>query len=659
MSPQPIKYNNEANMSGRFPPADTITGRLAIFALAARRCRLTAAAVLDLMLVRRLLYFVPVTLTVLYGCSMMLDIISANGIQIVEYVMLGLFAATFTLIALAFWACLIGFLIRLIAKDPVAFVSPIARCKASAASGQTALVMPIYNEDAARVANGIGATLNSLLATGQAANFHFFLLSDTTDAAIAAEEHAAFRRLHRRYRGRIRMTYRRRPLNQGRKAGNIADFGRRWGHRFDHMVVLDADSVMTGRVLVDLVRIMTVNPDAGIVQTLPMAVGQTTLFGRIHQFATHMASETFATGFAFWQMGDGNYFGHNAIIRLKPFVEHCHMPVLSGQAPMGGEILSHDFVEAALMRRAGFGVWVLPDGTGSYEEIPTNLLDHAKRDRRWCQGNLQHLRLLAMPGLTLMSRYHLLMGVAAYTSSVLWLLLIGAGLIAQLQITFSPIDYFQGGPALFPAWPVAKTREFLSLLGLTLFVLLAPRALALCLSLIDRRWQRIGLGSVVASTLLEIIFSTLLAPVLMLFNTLSVTATLAGRSIHWTAQPRHGRGLGLTECVDRLYGHTLLGLIVLAGVAPLVPHAVAWLSPVLTGLVFAIPVCLISSRVGAGQLCQRLGLFLTPSEVAPERVVRQLGAAPAANDGATFGSLPPTTVPALIARRDVPVPGQG
>lgn len=618
-----------------------------------RRLRSGASLFLDNLWVRRLLFLGPVALTVVYGCAMMADILAANGLHGLELVILILFGTTFTLIALAFWACLIGFLIRLLVADPVAFVSPVARRKAARASDRTALVMPIYNEDAERVARGIGATLDSLLATRDAAGFHFFLLSDSTNEAIAAEERAAFRALRRRFGGRIRMTYRRRPRNIGRKAGNIADFGRRWGHRFDHMIVLDADSVMTGPVLVDLVRIMVANPDAGIVQTVPMAVGQTTLFGRIQQFATHQASETFATGFAFWQMRDGNYYGHNAIIRLRPFLEHCHMPVLSGQAPMGGEILSHDFVEAALMRRAGYGVWVLPDGAGSYEEIPTNLLDHAKRDRRWCQGNLQHLRLLTLPGLTWVSRYHLLMGAAAYGSSVLWLLLIGCGLMAQLQTQLSPVTYFHGAPALFPDWPVAKTREFLSLLGLTLFVLLAPKALVLCLSLVNRRWQHIGLGSVIVSTVLEIVFSTLVAPVLMLFNTLSVTATLAGKSIHWSPQPRQGRGLGVGECLDRLYGHTLLGLIVVAGVAPLAPSAVAWLSPVLTGLVFAIPVCLLSSHTAPAELCRRFGLFLAPVEVEPERVVQQL-------DGRADARpyLPAPAATPLLAGPDLPLAGR-
>lgn len=647
-------------MNGRFLPAAPMLAAVwAILPRGARLVRSLGMALLDSLFVRRLLYFGPVCATVVYGTMMMADIVAANGVQPVEAVMLGLFAATFTLIALAFWACLIGFVIRLAAADPAGFASPIARRKASRPSGRTALAMPIYNEDPDRVAAGITATLQSLLATGEAAHFHFFLLSDSTDEAVAAAERAAFRALRRRFQGRIRLTYRRRLRNLGRKAGNIADFGRRWGHRFDHMIVLDADSVMSGPTLVDLVRIMAGNPDAGIVQTVPMAMGQTTLFGRIQQFATHMASETFATGFAFWQLRDGNYFGHNAIIRLRPFLEHCHMPVLSGQAPMGGEILSHDFVEAALMRRAGYGVWVVPDGTGSYEEIPTNLLDHAKRDRRWCQGNLQHLRLLGLPGLTWMSRFHLLMGVAAYGSSVLWLLLILAGLTAQLQVAFSPVDYFQHGPSLFPDWPVAKTREFLSLLGFTLFVLLAPKALVLALSLVDRRWQGIGLGSVVASTLLEILFSTLIAPVLMLFNTLSVTATLAGRSIHWTPQQRHGRGLGLSECLDRLYGHTLVGLLVVAGVAPLVPFAVAWLSPVLTGLVFAIPVCMVSSRVGVGQLCRRIGLFLAPVEAAPERSVLSLVPAEACTlpePGPGLFAGPGT--PPLLGKADVPATGR-
>ena len=231
-----------------------------------------------------------------------------------------------------------------------------------------------------------------------------------------------------------RVFYRRRLDRSERKAGNIAEFVRRWGAQYECMIVLDADSVMTGTALVTLARLMEAHPEIGILQSLPLPVGRETLFARLIQFGARLQSPMLSSGLAFWQLGESNYWGHNAIIRLRPFARYCVLPRLSGRPPLGGEILSHDFVEAAFMRRAGYEVRQVPELEGSWEEVPANVIDYAARDRRWTQGNLQHTRVLAFPGLHPLSRIHLLTGIVSYVSSPMWLaLLLISSLLSAIE----------------------------------------------------------------------------------------------------------------------------------------------------------------------------------------------------------------------------------
>ena len=187
------------------------------------------------------------------------------------------------------------------------------------------------------------------------------------------------------------------------------------------MVVLDADSLMSGETLARLVRLMEAHPEVGVIQTAPRVVRARSLFARVQQFASRLYGPMFAAGMHYWQLGDSPYWGHNAILRVAPFMEHCSLPRLSGRPPFGGDILSHDFVEAALLGRAGWSVWLAFDLSGSYEETPGSLLEEMQRDQRWCQGNLQHLRLLFTEGLSTAHRALFLNGIFSYISAVLWL----------------------------------------------------------------------------------------------------------------------------------------------------------------------------------------------------------------------------------------------
>ena len=304
----------------------------------------------------------------------MFDILRANGLGALELTGLITFIALFTWIAGAFWTAIAGFIVRLIGHDP-AVLHPEGDPQRPL-KGRTAVVLPIYNEDTQRVFAGLDAIWSSLAHEPQAPSFDFFVLSDTRRPEIALNEEHAWRAMVARYGASGRLFYRRRADNVGRKAGNIAEFVRNWGGAYDYMIVLDADSIMSGRALVTLAQMLDAQPQVGIIQALPLLAGRETLFARLLQFAVRLNGPLFATGLAFWQLGEGNYWGHNAIIRLRAFAEHCSLPRLPGSPPFGGEIMSHDIVEAAFMRRAGYRTWLVTDISGSWEEVPTNVIDY-------------------------------------------------------------------------------------------------------------------------------------------------------------------------------------------------------------------------------------------------------------------------------------------
>src|SRR5580704_17548200 len=371
---------------------------------------------------RRLLFFGLTFFTSLSASALMADILRTNGFTPWEKSSLIVFFVLFTWITGAFWTAVAGFVVQLIGRDSA--VTHSSEGEGRPPKGRTAVIMPIYNEDTTRVFAGLDVVWASLKARAEQAAFDLFVLSDTRKPEIGAAEELAWARLVERHEGQGRIFYRRRKENLRRKAGNIADFVESWGGAYDYAIVLDADSIMSGHALVTLAQMMDLHPEAGIIQALPTPAGRETLFARLIQFAARLNSLMLASGLAFWQLGEGNYWGHNAILRLRPFAEHCSLPRLRGAPPFGGEILSHDIVEAAFMRRAGYKTWLAPDIEGSWEEIPSNVLDFAARDRRWAQGNLQHIGVMPMGGLHWLSRVHMLTGILSYVTAPMWLLVL-------------------------------------------------------------------------------------------------------------------------------------------------------------------------------------------------------------------------------------------
>ena len=575
------------------------------------------------MKLRRLLLCLAVLATVAAVTILMVDMIRANGVTPLEWVALVLSTVLLLPLSMSFWLAVMGFVVELRGGDPHALDLEAVDSETRPLGTKTAIVVPIRGEITAHVVARLQATRDSLQATGQARWFDFFLLSDTTDPRGWLEEELTVARLAGASAGHIH--YRNRPENLDRKAGNIADFCQRWGGRYRYMVVFDADSLMSGPTLVRLVRLMERDPRTGIIQAPPLPVNRRTFFGRLQQFAAGVYGPTWARGLVWLQGSEGNYYGHNAIVRIAPFVEHCRLPTLPGRAPLGGSILSHDFVEAALMLRAGYRVHLVPDLDGSFEEPPPTLIDFAVRDRRWCQGNLQHARLLGMPGLRLMSRLHLLLGVLAYVSSPLWILLLLVSTAEALRWRLSDHEYFPPGGALFPTWEVSIQAEATLLFGLVAGLIFLPRALALlsrCLRGGSLRFG--GRLRLAVSALAEWLCSMLLAPVLALMQSRFVLGILLGRSADWGRQPRGDRTTSLGEAIRWHGGTTVLGVLWAIALVRVVPVLFCWMSPLLAGMILAVPLSMLSSSVRVGEWASRAGLFLTPETVSRPPVLARL-----------------------------------
>ncbi|MGF1545908.1 MAG: glucans biosynthesis glucosyltransferase MdoH [Thiotrichales bacterium] len=582
-------------------------------------------------LLRRVALFGVAALQTWIATRYLLKTLPNHGETPLEFIIAVLFAILFGWISLGFWTAMAGFFVTLFPglgrRFSITSVLQESGDEATIPLARTAIVIPICNEDAARVFAGLRATYNSLRETGHIEHFDFFVLSDSNDPDNWVEEEHAWARWCRESGDFKRIHYRLRRTRIKRKTGNIADFCRRWGSQYRYMIVFDADSIMTGTSLVKMVRIMEKRRQIGILQTAPQTVNRESLYARSQQFGNHVYGPLFAAGLNFWQMGDGYYWGHNAIIRLAPFIEHCNLERLPGKAPMGGEILSHDFVEAAYIRRAGWEVWLAFDLEGSYEESPPTLLDELKRDRRWSQGNLQHLRLISGWGIKTTHRIMFLYGMMAYGSALLWLTLLGVSTAEVALRVRTPPEYFPERFTLFPSWPAAWFPEWvIGLLVATATLLFLPKILGIVYIAIRRLHARYygGVLGLSVSVFFEALLSALLAPVRMLFHSRYVMMTLLGRDVRWGTQTREDVQ---TRWRDALVHHgfgLLLALLWAAYIYYLDPDFLLWTSPIIVALVFAPAVSVITSKRSLGLLAHKLRLFRIPAETQRDPLLRDL-----------------------------------
>jgi membrane glycosyltransferase len=543
------------------------------------------------------------------GIWEMYGVVAVGGVTVLEWVLLILFALNFSWIALAFSSAVVGF-VSLLRRGKNWLSVP------KTLQHQTAVIMPIYNEAPSRVFGSVAAMIEEIRATGLIQHFDFFFLSDTTDADVWIAEERAFVTLRQELQDDVRLFYRHRLKNTARKAGNIADFVTRWGGAYEHMLVLDADSLMTGESMVGLAQAMEGDLDAGIIQTLPLIINRNTLFARLQQFAARIYGPVIAEGLRLWMARDGNYWGHNAIIRTKAFADYCAMPELKGKPPFGGHILSHDFVEAALIRRAGYAVYMVPGLVGSYEESPPSLIDLAARDRRWCQGNLQHTRIIGAKGFHWATRQHFATGIMSYLASPLWLFQLIVGITIVLQSKFIRPEYFTSEFSLFPAWPRFDAERSLTLFAATMLILLAPKIFGLFLYLVNGPDRRACGGGIrlTISFVVEVIMSALLAPVMMLIQSGAVFQILAGRDTGWNPQRRDDGSIPLGDIIRRHRSHVALGAMTGVSAFLIATSLFAWMSPTILGLLLAIQISWASGQLSIGLWLKERGILLTPEE---------------------------------------------
>ena len=586
--------------------------------------------------VRRLLFFGSAVALNLAACLWMGDLFWRAGFQRGHYMLLVVFFVLNGLLVLGSLHALFGAWDILCGRRRAVRITRLADAHTGALAKRFAIVMPVYNEDCIRVCGRIEAIYRSLQATGHLASFDFFILSDTRDLNLWVLEETAWTNLCRRLDGFGRIYYRRRKSNANRKAGNIGDFVRSWGGGFEGMLVLDADSLMDGADIVKMARVMQLYPRLGILQTPPRLIRGASVFTRLQQVAMRLYGPLFLRGLNYWQLNGGSYWGHNALIRLQPFSECCELPALPGREPFGGRILSHDFVEAALMVRAGWEVWLAWDIEGTYEEAPPTLIDHLKRDRRWCQGNLQHLWLIFARKLPFAARVQLFMGIMAYLACPIWFLFL-------LQSTWLAWDRRFSGlsnltiPGYAGHWLHITALTQSLILALAILVLLfLPKVLALGGAILAPKIRRSFGGALplLVGVIIETFVSMLLAPCVMVAHTIIVISIVLGRSVGWGTQNREADGTAWSDAIRFHALPTVLGIVWTAVAIHISPTFAAWMSPILLGLMFSIPVSVWTSRSRYGRALATRNILATPEELAPPEVIRLADAASAAVDPA-------------------------
>ena len=533
-----------------------------------------------------------------------------------QYGQLGLFALLSAWVVTGFMTAMMGFYVTLFGDAHTLSAKKVQHHTLDKAT-RTAIIMPICNEDVSTVFAGLRATCESVAVTSHVQNFDVFVLSDSNDPAIIKAERAAWEDLRGQLASQpnqpqIEVYYRLRKRRTDRKAGNVADFCRRWGKDYRYMVVLDADSVMSGDCLVSMVKLMEANPTAGIIQTATQAIGHVTLHARAQQFGSRVTGRLFTLGMQFWQMGESHYWGHNAIIRVEPFMQHCALDRIKGTGGMAGSIMSHDFVEAALMRRAGFHVWLVADLIGSYEQQPPDLLAELQRDRRWCQGNLQNSRLIAEPGIHPVHRSMFATGAMAYLSAPLWLCFMTMGTALWLS-----------GSPMVSNWDVLP-GELLSLWAWTLSMLFLPRILGIAAVLFKGQQQAYGgTASLLRSALLETLIALLQAPIRMLAHSLFVVIALTGLKLEWKSPPREAAAVPWKHALAQLAPMSSVVLVLAAGIAMIDTSALIWLLPVGLPLLLSIPMTVLTSKVGVGTAMRAQNYLLIPEETRSPAVLRR------------------------------------
>jgi membrane glycosyltransferase len=516
-----------------------------------------------------------------------------------------LFGAPWTV--LGFWNAVIGLWLLHGAEDGLDQVAPFAAAgdASTPLTVRTAVLMTLRNEDPTRAFARLRIVKDSVNATGEGGWFDYFVLSDTNDPEVAAQEEALAAKLSRDAGEDCTIVYRRRSDNAGYKAGNVRDFCERWGDRYELMLPLDADSVMSGDAIVKLARMMQAYPRLGILQSLVVGMPSKSAFARIFQFGMRHGMRPYTMGSAWWIGECGPFWGHNAMVRIAPFRDHCHLPTVPGGPPLGGPVMSHDQVEATLMRRAGYEVRVLPVEASSWEENPPTMLEFARRDLRWCLGNLQYLRILDIPGLKAMSRFQLAWAILMFIGLPAW----------TLMIALLPLKVLEDrGIADYPAGFAA----FLYVLFFAMY--LSPKLAGFADILLTKGGTKRygGTWRFVISSLIEIVFAFLQGAVSTFRTTLFMIGLAFGKAkIGWNGQARDAHALSFATAFAGLWPHLLFGLYIFGALAVLSPTVLIWSLPLTAGYILAIPFAMLTAAPALGALFVRTGLCGIPEDFDP------------------------------------------
>jgi membrane glycosyltransferase len=556
---------------------------------------------------RRLAFTLACVVSWIGLVALLATALAPGGIDTLDVAILAVFALYVLWPLIGFWNAFAGFILMRFARDPAGLVCPPARLVTGEEPivGRIALALCIRNEDPQRVFGNARAMLAELSATPFAGHFRLHILSDTDRADIAALEVRAAAELQAEAPGRIAVAYRRRTSNEGFKAGNIRDFCEHHAGAADLMVVLDADSRMSAARILKMVRVMEESPRLGILQSLAVGLPSMSPLARLFQFGMRLGMRSYTFGSAWWHADCGPYWGHNAVLRIEPFRRHCELPQLSGAH--GSDILSHDQIEAVLMRSAGYEVRVLPEEGGSYEENPPDLIEHMRRDARWCRGNMQYLRLLRLPGLLPASRVQLVLAILMFIASPAFIVLLALLLAQALRHAgVAGVDWFNAPAGVL-------------LLVLGLLVMFAPK-IASALDVLTRPGERARFGGgrrFLAGCLAETLFAFLVTPLAAVSHTLTIVGIALGRSANWGAQMRDAHGVPLRAAFARFWPHTLVGLAALTGLLALGPLAALAAAPAYAGALFAVPLAMLTASPAFGGWMRRIGLCAIPEEVRP------------------------------------------
>ena len=542
-------------------------------------------------------------------------VVGSGGWSWLQVLIMVLFLAGLPWTLMGFWNAAIGFVILRLVGDAARYTNPCLRNTPtdSAITARTAICVPVRHEDVELVMVRLEAMIEALESIPWADRFCFRFLSDSSNPKIVAAEERAFAALKDRHPRAGFLNYRRRHANTGFKAGNLREFALSDGDDFDYMIVLDADSMMSAAAVCRLVRVMQANPRLGILQTLVVGQPSGSAFTRVFQFGMRHGMRTHTVGITWWQGPSGPYWGHNAIIRLDPFVASCRLPTLRGRPPLGGAVLSHDQVEAALMQAAGYEVRVIADEFESWEENPPSLPDFIKRDLRWCQGNLQYLKLIAMPGLKPMGRFHLISAIMMYLGAPLWFLMLMAG----LGLAMLPSARASSGPPMYLAFGL-----YFAMLAMGF----APRFLGV-VDVLLRPVQSGRYGGVLrllGGTLTDAVFSLLIGPLIMIAQVRFEAGLVFGQRITWDAQRREGKRVSVGEAWRGLWPQMLFGGLLTCLLAAFAPGVLPWAAPTLLALTLAIPFTCITAGKTMGRWMVRHRVCAVPDEYETSTVLRRL-----------------------------------